>query len=773
MSGERRVAGIFRLSKIVIMIAALGPLSSLTIHASAADAVEIAQAGTIQAVEVRGAQRVDPGTVLSYLVIQEGDPFDPRQIDKSLKSLFATGLFADISLRREGSTLVVNVVENPIINRIAFEGDHELDGELLETEISLRPRVIYTRTKVQDDVKRILTLYRQSGLFAAAVEPKIIQLEQNRIDLVFEINEGAETEIGNIRFIGNKQFSDGRLREVIQTRETAWWRFFTTDDVYDPDRMNLDRELLRRFYLTNGYADFKVNSAIAELTPDKKAFFMTFAVDEGERYQFGAVEVEARLKDLKETELTTAIEVETGDWYSAEEIEKTVDRLTELVGTLGFAFVEIRPRVNRDSDTKTINVKYVVNEGPRVFVERIDISGNIRSLDKVIRREFRLVEGDAFNASKLRRSKKRIQNLGFFEKINIDQVPGSAPDKTVITTTVEEKSTGQIAIGAGFSSSVGILGNIGLTETNFLGKGQKVALNLQIAAEASEIDFSFTEPYFLGRELSAGFDIFRTTRDLQDTSSFDIEQLGFKLRSGYRITEDLSESWRYTFRKSEISDIASDASTLIKAEEGSSTLSEIGHTIAYDRRDSRLKPTKGYVLKLDTDLAGLGGSLSHARNTGSAATYYSFADQWVLSLRGKAGYIVGLGEDVVLSERYFLGGDDVRGFETSGFGPRDIATDDSLGGEWMYSSSLELMFPTGLPEELGVGGRVFTDIGTSGSLSPVNSTTRDETSLRMAMGAGLTWASPFGPLGFDLAFPILKEDFDKEEFVRINFGTQF
>lgn len=767
------MAGIFRLSKIAIVIAALGPLSSLTIQASASEPVELAQADVIQAVEVRGAQRVDPGTVLSYMVIQQGDPFDPRRIDKSLKSLFATGLFADIALRREGGTLVVNVVENPIINRIAFEGNGELDKELLESEISLRPRVIYTRTKVQDDVKRILTLYRQSGLFAAAVEPKIIQLEQNRVDLVFEINEGTETEIGNIRFIGNKEFSDGRLREVIQTRETAWWRFFTTDDVYDPDRMNLDRELLRRFYLTNGYADFKVNSAIAELTPDKKAFFMTFAVDEGERYQFGEIDIEARLKDLEETELTTAVEVESGDWYSAEEIEKTVDRLTELVGTLGFAFVEIRPRVNRDRDSKTINVKYVINEGPRVFVERIDIAGNIRTLDKVIRREFRLVEGDAFNASKLRRSKKRIQNLGFFEKIDIEQIPGSAPDKTVITATVEEKPTGQISIGAGFSSSVGILGDIGLTETNFLGKGQRLALNLQIAAEASEIDFSFTEPYFLGRELSAGFDIFRTTRDLQDTSSFDIEQIGFRLRSGYRITEDLSESWRYTFRQSDISDVASDASSLIRAETGKTTLSEIGHTIAYDRRDQALKPTKGYVLKLDTDLAGLGGSLSHARNTATAATYYPIADQWIIALRGKAGYIVGIGDDVALSERYFLGGDDVRGFETSGFGPRDIATDDALGAEWMYSTSLELTFPSGLPEELGIGGRLFTDIGTASSLSPVNSTTRDESSLRMGMGAGLTWDSPFGPLGLDVAFPLLKEDFDKEEFVRINFGTQF
>lgn len=761
---------------IALLMAALGPLSSLTIPASSAaasDTIEIAQAGVIQAIEVRGAQRVDPGTVRSYMVIQEGDPFDPRRIDKSLKSLFATGLFADISLRREGDTLVVNVVENPIINRIAFEGNNEFENDTLQTELSLRPRVIYTRSKVQDDVKRILTLYRQSGLFAAIVEPKLIQLEQNRVDLVFEIKEGEQTKIGAIRFIGNREFSDGRLREVVQTKVSKWWRFFSTDDVYDPDRINLDREMLRRFYLTNGYADFKVTSAVAELTPDRKDFFITFSVDEGERYQFGTIEVDARLKDLKAESLSESIEVEKGDWYSAEEVEKTIDRLTEAVGTLGYAFVEIRPRVSRNKDAKTIDIKYVINEGPRVYVERINISGNIRTLDKVIRREFQVVEGDAFNASKLRRSRKRIQNLGFFEKVDITQVPGTAPDRTVINASVEEKPTGQITLGAGYSSTVGPLADIQLRETNFLGRGQDLHLKTQLAARATQIDLSFTEPYFLDRNLRAGFDIFRTTRDLQDTSSFDLERTGFRLRAGYNITEPLTQAWRYTFRLSDVSNVASDASSLIRAQEGSDSLSEIGHTIAFDRRDQFLNPTQGYLLKLDTDVSGLGGTIRHMRNTGSAASYYPLADQWIVSLSGKAGYIVGLGKDVNLSERYFVGGDDVRGFATSGIGPRDLATDDALGGEWMYASSLALKFPSGLPEEMGVSGRIFADMGASGSLSPSNSTTADEGSLRLGIGTGVTWDSPFGPLGVDFALPLLKEDYDVKEYVRVNFGTRF
>lgn len=758
---------------LAISIAAGGPLLSLTIPVHASSQIEIAQAAIIQNVEVRGAQRVDPGTVRSYMLIQEGDPFDPRRIDRSLKSLFATGLFADISLRREGSTLVVNVVENPVINRIAFEGNDAFEDETLESEVSLRPRVIYTRTKVQDDVRRILTVYRQSGRFGASVEPKLIQLEQNRVDLVFEINEGEETKVQNVRFIGNKEFSDGRLREVIQTKETAWWRIFSSDDVYDPDRLNLDRELLRRFYLSNGYADFKVNTAIAELTPSKKDFFITFGIEEGERYQFGTVEVDARLKDLSAEDVNSAIEVDQEDWYSAEEIEDTVDRLTEVVGTLGYAFVDVRPRINRDRETKKINVTYVINEGPRVFVEKINIAGNVRTLDKVIRREFRLVEGDAFNASKLRRSRTRIRNLGFFETVDVEQVPGSAPDKTILNATVEEKPTGQITLGAGFSSEVGILGDVQLQERNFLGKGQNLKLQLQIAAEASQVDLSFTEPYFMDRPVSAGFDVFRTARDLQDTSSFDLERTGFRLRSGYRITEELGQTWRYMFRLTEISDVDSDASTLIQAQEGSSTQSQISHIVSYDKRDRVFNTTSGYFLQLETDLAGLGGSVRHFRNTARASTFYPLADQWIISLSGKAGLISELGKDILLSERYFLGGNDVRGFETAGIGPRDTATNDALGGEWMYSGSLGLKFPTGLPDELGVAGRMFTDFGASGGLSPTNSTTADEASLRLGMGVGVTWESPFGPLGLDLAYPVLKEDFDEKEYIRVNFGARF
>jgi len=757
-----------------LYVLGLGLLPISAIAAGGLNTIELAQsAGSIKEVVVEGAQRIDPDTVKSYLLVQPGDAFDPSKIDRSLKSLFTTGLFADVSLRRQGDTLIVTVVENPVINRLAFEGNDEVDTADLRAEISLRQRVIYTRTKVQKDVKRILSIYRSYGRFAATVEPKVIQLPQNRIDLVFEINEGDLTEIQSIRFVGNREFGDGRLRGMIRTKETTWWRFFSSDDKYDPDRLTFDRELLRRFYLSKGFADFRVMSAIAELTPDRKDFFLTFTVDEGTRYRFGKVDIEARLRDLNVEDIAESVTFEQDDRYDFDAINKSATRLTNRVGELGYAFVDIRPRINRDRKKRTIDVIFEVNEGPRVFVERIEIVGNVRTQDKVIRREFRLVEGDAFNSTKLRRSRQRIQNLGFFEALNVERLPGSAPDKSVIKAEVQEKSTGQLTFGAGFSSTNGILGDIGITESNFLGKGQELSLKLTLAALKSEIDLSFTEPYFLDREIRAGFDIFRLSQDLQDFSSFDTDTTGLRLRAGYKITEKIRQDWGYTFRISKISDIATTASTLIRATKGTESTSQISHSITYDNRDSAISPTEGIIVRVRNDLAGLGGSIRHLRNKIKAVKYYPIADQWVASVSGSAGHVIGLGDDVHVLERFFIGGDNLRGFATRGVGPRDSLTTDALGGEWMYTGSLQLSFPLGLPEHFGVGGRVFTDIGSTGQLEPSASFVDDVTSLRVGAGVGFTWLSPFGPVGMDTAVPLLKEDFDITENVRVNFGTRF
>lgn len=731
------------------------------------------QGGVVREIVVEGNQRIEVGTVLSYMLIKEGDAFDNRRIDRSLKSLFATGLFADVTMRRQGEALIVNIIENPVINRIAFEGNSKLKDDVLASELSLRPRVIYTRSKVQNDVKRILTLYRRKGRFAATVEPKVIQLEQNRVDLVFEINEGKWTEVRNIRFVGNRDFSDSRLREIIRTRETRWYRFFSSDDNYDPDRLGLDRELLRRFYLSDGYADFRVLSSVAELTPDRKDFFITFTIEEGNRYTFGKVDLDIRLQDLEPGDVEESLGIEGGDWYDAELIETTIDTMTNDIGTLGFAFVDIRPRVNRNREERTIDVTFEVNEGPRVFVERIDIEGNVRTADEVIRREFRLVEGDAFNPSKLRRSKQRLENLDFFEKVEIEQVPGADPDKTSVNVHVEEKSTGSLSVGFGFSTTTGALFDIGVNERNLMGKGQNLDVSALVAASQSKINLSFTEPYFMDRDVAAGFDIFHTSSDNQDASSFSTKQTGGALRIGYSITENLRQSWSHSLKKIEIENVPSSASQYVKDAAGDDLVSEITHGMFYDKRNSSTFPTDGYALRMTNSLAGVGGTKRYMRNTFDATQYYSLYDQWILSLKGSAGLIFGLGKDVGLYDRFYVGGDDLRGFATSGVGPRDKSTKDALGGEWMYGGGVELNFPLGLPDELGVSGKMFSDFGSAGKVSPNSSDINDTGSMRVSVGTGITWISPFGPIAFDFGVPVVKEEFDEDETVRVNFGTRF
>ena len=734
--------------------------------------------GVVRNVVVEGAQRLDPATVRSYLLLRSGDKFDPARIDRSLKSLFATGIFADVSLQRNGDDLIVTVIENPVINRIAFEGNEKFTDDALNEELNLRPRVIYTRTKVQKDVKRMLTLYRQGGRFAALIEPKLVKLEQNRVDLIFEINEGKPTDIQNIRFVGNKIFDDSRLRQVIQTEETRWWKFLSSSTTYDPDRLTLDRELMRRFYLKNGYADFRVVSSLAELTPDKRNFFITFMVDEGERYKFGKIDVDTRLRDLKPKQVKDVLEIKTGSWYDSTKIDQDVNRITTQVGTLGYAFVEVRPRVKREQKTKTISIKYEINEGPRVFVERIDVSGNVRTLDKVIRREFKLVEGDGFNVAKMRRSRQRLENLNFFEKISVEQVPGSAPDKSIVKVSVEEKSTGSVSFGAGYSSTNGPLADIGLRENNFLGRGQLVNVNVVVAAEKSQVDIGFREPYFLGREITAGVDLFRIRKDRQDTSSLDTDEYGGSTLFSYPILESLRQKWAYSIKQTEITDVSSTASQVIIDTQSANKkrlVSEINHTLNFDKRDSTVNPTDGYSAGITTGYAGLGGDATFVRNTVRGRYYYPVADQWVFSLVGSAGWVIGVGEDVSFLDRLFLGGNRVRGFDSAGIGPRDAVNKDALGAEWSYSGQAQLDFPLGLPDFFRLTGRVFTDLGSAGGIeekNPAGSSINTTGSLRATVGIGFQWISPFGPVGLDFAIPYIKEEFDRTEIVRINFGAR-
>ena len=729
--------------------------------------------GKITSIEVLGTQRIDPETVISYSNLKVGDQSDPDKLDTALKILFKTGLFADVDFVKVGEKLVINVIENPVINRVAFEGNKRIESKDLELELQLKPRLVFTRTKVQQDVQRLLTLYRLSGRFAAQIVPKIIKLEQNRVNLVFEIDEGPLSKIRNISFIGNKDFSDAELSSIIHTKEYAFWRILTSTDTYDPDRLSYDRELLRRFYLNRGYVDFKVLSAVAELTPDQKDFVVTFSIDEGERYKFGKMSLTSNLKGLQEKQLSSYLITREGDWYTAKAVNETIDSISDQLGVLGFAFVKVRPVSDRRQKERIVNLNYTISKTRRVFLERIDIEGNLRTLDKVVRREFDIVEGDAFNISKLRRAKRRIRNLGFFAKTNVKRVMGKNEESTIIKVQIEEKSTGEISFGVGFSSLDGPLANVGIRERNLLGRGQDLNFNFQGSASRQEFKIGFTEPYFMERRLSAGFDLFQVTTDRQTDSSFDERKAGGSLKLGYVLGRDLSQSLKYQLKKTEIRNVDETASTLIKEQEGTNTVSQISQTTVLDKRDNRYEPKDGYVVSLTNELAGLSGDTQHLRTRIKTGYFVSLFEDKVLAFIAESGHIIGIDQDVNIGERFFLGGQTVRGFSNSGIGPRDGITNDALGGNTYYAGSIELRFPLGLGEELGINGSLFTDVGSLWSLDRDSSDILDSSGARASAGFGVSWATGLGLMRVDFASALLKEDWDETEFVRFSFGTRF
>ena len=732
-----------------------------------------AQSGQLADVQVEGNQRIEDETVRSYMSLRSGDLITEAEIDQSLKALFATGLFSDVTIRRAGDDLVVSVVENPIINQLAFEGNERIDDDALSAEVQLRPRIVFSRSRVQSDVQRIIEVYRRAGRFAATVEPKIIQLPQNRVDLIFEVDEGPVTGIQKITFIGNEAYGDRKLRTEIASKEDRFYRIFTSADKYDPDRLSFDQELLRRFYLKNGYVDFRVVSAVAELSPDRRNFFITITVEEGDQFRVAGTSVQSAIPKLEVSRLQGLVALESGDIYNAEKVDDTLVAISLEAGVAGFAFVDIRPQLDIDRESRTVDVTFVVNEARRVFVERINITGNVRTLDKVIRREFRLVEGDAFNRARLQRSRQRIRALGFFESVQMTEERGSAPDKSVVNVEVSERSTGELTFGLGLSTTEGVIGDISIRERNLLGRGQDLRASLSLSRRNQEIDLSFTEPFFLDRNLAAGFDVFRRTSDQQRESSFDSRELGFALRAGYPIAERLRQTLTYTLRSDTIGNVREDASRFVKGQEGTSITSAVGQSITFDARNDPIFPTRGFIVRLDQTLAGFGGNKQYLRNRLSYATFIPIAENWTGSLRFIEGYIVGLGQDVSISDRFFIGGTDFRGFRPAGIGPRDRRSGDALGGNLFYVGTAEVSFPVGLPNEIGLLGRVFTQAGSLARVDESGPGLADIGSTRVSAGFGVTWNSPFGPLQLDWATALVKEDFDETQSILFSFGTRF
>ncbi len=730
-------------------------------------APEVQRQDIVRTIAVSGAQRLEPQTILSYIRLRPGDIYNAAAGDQVIKDLSATELFSNVSVVAEDGNVVINIVENPVINRIILEGNERIKNDKIVPEIRLAPRQIFTRSKVRADVARIIELYKRQGRFAATVEPQLVELSQNRVDIVFEIDEGPKSKVRQINIIGNEQFSDGKLKGEMVTKQTGGLlTFLSSNTSYDPDRLAFDQQNLRSFYLTEGYADFRVVSAVAELTPDKEDFIITYVVEEGERYKFGDVDVRSELRDFDSDTMSQRLPMNSGDWYDAKQVEDTVEQLTDLAGTFGYAFADVRPEYTRNPETLTMDVTFALREAPRVYVERIDVNGNTLTQDKVVRREFRVAEGDAFNSLAIKRSQARIGSLGYFqENFEIAQAEGSAPDRVVLEANIEEQPTGELQLSAGFSSIEQFVLAGSIRQRNFRGRGQTIGLSVNYSRFSRSAQVSFSEPYVFDRNISLGADVYHREFDndffATDTNRYKQATTGLSIRTGVPLTEYMSAVASYTLNLEDVS-IGSDffqdrdgdgvaeciQSRFICEAIGQRTSSILGLNLSYNNLNSSFRPTRGESISLGVEYAGLGGNVNYLRMRSRLAKFISLGSGFIFSLQGEGGWIEALSkdaepgfDDVRLTDRFFLGEPQFRGFDIRGVGPRVIrlnyldddgdpdtprvlqtiedfreddnrAFDDPLGGRAYYLGRAELEIPLGSgAQELGLRPSVWVDVG--------------------------------------------------------------
>ena len=742
---------------------------------------------------IEGGQRVDRETVLSYLQFSSPQTATAAKIDESIKALFQTGLFADVNIVRRGATIVIRIVENPLINVVNFEGNSEIDDETLQKEVEVKQSMIFTKARIQSDTRRVLALYQAKGFYNVKVDPQLIRQPDNRVNIAFVISENGKTEVKNITFTGNKSFSADTLQGVLVTKQSSWWNPFLKNNTYDADRLEYDKELLRRYYLKNGFADIQVLSADAHLVPDGTAFEINFAVEEGPRYTVADVAVDVGKANLDPNGLTRVVKTGVGDTYNASKVDKTVENLTIEAGNQGFVFAKIEPKVDRNATGNTVNITYQLSEGNRAYVERIDIVGNTRTRDEVIRRELRLYEGDAFNRTLIERARRRLTALDFFSKIEFKEQQGSAPDKINLIVEVEEKSTGSLTFSIGYSSVEAVVGSVSVAERNLFGRGLQAKLNTTLSFVKQQVDFSYTDPYFLGSPISAGFDVFATQTDNQTASSYSSRVVGGALRTGFELDEFSSVNFKYYLAYRSVYGIDPlTSSPAVLAQIGDSWKSAVSASYTYDDLDNPNNPTSGFRGQIVEELAGLGGSTYYSKTEVHAFYFVPlFDDQVVVKLEGNAGHIQGIGgNNVPLQDRFFKGGDSFRGFSNSGLGPKQRGNDglyDSIGAQDYAIGTVEAQFPLGLPEAFGISGEVYSDFGTAFNTSEasINHSTglcsnatfdcvvSDSAAFRASIGAGIVWNSPFGPLKFEYSYPILKQDTDDLKYFNFSIGTRF
>jgi outer membrane protein insertion porin family len=762
---------------------------SLPVSASFFAFSAVAQAATNNVV-IEGTQRVDRETILSYLQFGPNEAVSSEKIDASIKTLFQTGLFSDVKISRRGNSIIIRVVENPMISTVNFEGNSEIDDETLKKEVEVRESNIYTKSKVQSDTRRILALYQSKGFYNVRVEPKLIRLADNRVNLAFEISENGKTEVTEINFVGNRSISSDKLQSAIVTKQKTWWNPFLRNSTYDADRLEYDKELIRRFYLKNGFADVQVTNAEAHLKESGDSFVLNFAIEEGPRYSVADVAVNVGSINLDAAGLRKVVKTGVGDTYDASKVDKSVENLTLEASNQGFVFAKVDPQVVRNGDAKTVNITYSISEGTRAYVERIDIVGNGRTRDEVIRRELRLYEGDAFNRTLVERARRRLTALDYFEKIDFKEQPGSSPDKVVLVVDVAEKSTGSLTFSIGYSSTEAVVGSVQYAERNMFGMGYQQSLNTSLSFKKQSVDYSFTNPYFMDTNLSAGFDIFANATDNTASSSYTSTQYGGALRTGFALDEYSSMNFKFLTAYRNISGIAgATASPAVIAQEGSTWKNALSVGYTYDDLDNPNLPTTGLRAQLQTELAGLVGDAKYAKVEAKAWYFIPLLDdQVVIKLQGTAGHIQPLGNAVNLQDKFFKGSDSFRGFAIAGLGPHqtnNAGGSDSIGAQDYAIGTVEANFPLGLPEALGISGAVFSDFGTvfnagdvplrggTGGCASADCSVFDTADFRLSVGAGIVWQSPFGPLRLDYSIPVMKANYDVTQNWRFSIGTRF
>ena len=739
-----------------------------------------------QSVTVQGNRRVESETIRSYVTGQSPE--------EAKRDLLNTGLFSSVDVARRGNAIVVTVRENEVINRVVFEGNKKLKSEVLEPELRSKARGPFSKAQMDADVALIREIYQRSGRGNAQVTARTVQLENGRVDVVFTVVEGDKTGVKAIEFVGNKAFSAGRLRDQMTTTESNFLSWLKTSDVYDPDRIAADLELIRRYYLKNGYADFRVLSSDVKFDDAKQGYVVTIAVEEGAQYKVGSVDVDSRIPDIDAARLRSLAKTSPGDVYSAEAVEKSLVAMTTEAASRGYAFAQVRPSGRRDAASNSISLTYVVEEGPRVYIERINVRGNSRTRDYVIRREFDLGEGDAYNKVMVDRAERRLNNLGFFKTVRITNEPGSTPDRVIVNVDVEDQPTGQFSIAGGYSTAEGFIGEVAVAERNLLGRGQFARIAGSWGEYSRGVDFSFTEPYFLDRRIAAGIDLYSKLNDNTRYARYELRNTGGTLRAGFTLTEEISTQVRYSLYQQEITipntgsrmykdndPSNGEASRAIKDAEGTSITSSVGYTLAYNTLDNIRNPRSGLYAEFKQDVAGVGGDAKYVRSTAEARYYHELTEDFVGVVKGQGGYI--FGNNLRIIDNFFMGPNLVRGFAPSGIGPRDINDDpknNALGGTTYFGGSTEVQFPIfGLPRDLGMKGAVFADAGSvfgydskktfsSGSIN-----LRDEHMIRSSVGASLIWTSPLGPIRFDFAKPLSKDTYDRTQFFRFSGGTTF